>query len=251
MNPMSISSLPDFLSVLEVQQFTSQRTEWVFRGQPDSGFRLVPRLARQAYTAKTILTFEGSIIERFRRDALAYLDRLPDDDWHLVALAQHHGLPTRFLDWTSNPLVALYFAVREHPDVDATVFAVRSRGILSRPRLKTEHPQRLDSTIKFVPDSFHPRLLRQEALFLVPRDPQLDLRQQLPPKADLAEFVIPAAAKSRLRYCLYRVGIHESSLFPDLPSLASHLAWLHGEPPLRQDLIDAPDLGASDGPQSA
>ena len=52
-------------------------------------------------------------ITRFKQNALSFLDRPPSNEWEWLLLMQHHSLPTRLLNWTENPLVALYFVVKE------------------------------------------------------------------------------------------------------------------------------------------
>ena len=101
-------------------------SRWVYRGLGDVSFELVPGIGRGRYEAAR----EQTIYEIFERRAAEFVDFRAMTSWDKLALAQHHGLPTRLLDWTTNPLVGAYFAVCASPK---PVRIARSKTILATP----------------------------------------------------------------------------------------------------------------------
>lgn len=100
-----IRSLSDFVTALDNPD-TRNEVVW-FRGQSDSRWNLTPSLARYPNGVEA----EISLMKRFKQNAIPLSRTRPLSEWEWLFLMQHHGVPTRLLDWTESPLVGLYFAV--------------------------------------------------------------------------------------------------------------------------------------------
>jgi hypothetical protein len=204
---------------------------WFFRGQSDYEWPLQPKIDRPALVAHrtgrawTRRHHEERLLNDFQRGARPHVRIQPDGEWEWLAVAQHHGLATRLLDWTSNPLAALYFAVEERkPYGDSAVWCYHHKG-RGWPDCRQESPFAPADLIEFRPAHLTPRITVQGGCFTAHPDPTGTV--PVNPGA-LRKIRIPSAQRDQLREELRRLGIERASLFPDLDGIAhsinSHLS---------------------------
>jgi hypothetical protein len=195
----------------------------IYRGLRDLTFELVPKVGRykkfKNLSASALQEEEQTMLRLFKEQALPHLDFRPRDDWEWLAIAQHHGLPTRLLDWTRNPLVAAYFAVEREHEGRSVIHAYHSTTFIDTQ--KYADPFARSKLGKFIPTHVTKRITAQVGLFTIHPSPTRPFESP-----EISRLVIRNRLRKPLKKTLYKYGIHRASLFPDLDGLAAHIEWL-------------------------
>lgn len=231
-----IQSVSDLIALLD--SWDRRSRPW-FRGQVDKGWSLVPSGLRNASWIK----HEGDMLKRFRQEVAGRASVQPAHDWDWVCLAQHHRLPTRLLDWTTNPLIGLYFAVERDDGhdgkADGRLFALDpyelnrisfgSDNVLLlgadqdlNDYLLASPSQQKRGPVAVVAQQTFGRLIAQSGVFTLSH--HLDAQ----PLADalgpaLSSWRVPLEKKERIRNELEALNIHSASVYLELDSFATRI----------------------------
>ena len=196
----------------------------IYRGMKSVKYPLTPKIGRiiPPESVGSREANEKEILRLFKERALRFLDFMPTTDWDWLALGQQHGLPTRLLDWTNNPLVACYFAVEEPCEEDSVIYAYQNKSYID----VEEHtdPFRYREVGKFIPCHISPRITTQGGLFTIHPRPYDQFESE-----DMEKIIIPNPIRSMLRQSLNRYGVDRFALFPNLDGLSAHIEWLQSK----------------------
>jgi hypothetical protein len=228
-----VSSVSKYLDA--VGEFSAGNNLTLFRGQPNKKRSLLPAIARDMEHIHSI-SIEKDMLDVLRKYGASKLSAEYSDYWYLLSEAQHFGLKTRLLDWSSNPLVALWFACQT-PGTRPHVYLLKADSLLDVDFNSDPFEQR-DTRV------FHPKLCRpkrdaQNGWFTVhPSSNNTDyveqrfipLEEELSDNDILLEIPILPEMKEKLLIELDQCGINERMIYPDLDGLCRHINKLFESP---------------------
>jgi hypothetical protein len=223
---MRSETASNFLEFIEkVESFSDDSELMLFRGQVEKG-NLLPSIARDNPSVDST-SEEKKLLKELRRMGSSILPRNDMDDWDLLVVAQHFGMKTRLLDWTSNPLAALFFACSDRKEGDVYVYALDAGQFLSEPK---KCPFETGKTQVLRPTLNNPRIIAQHGWFTAHKFSRktkkfVPIEKNNEIKKSVSEIRIPKDARRPLLKSLERHGVSSWTLFPDLEGLCKYLNW--------------------------
>lgn len=240
---------------------TSENTLW-FRGCGDSEYSLTPSIHRHPTIkgGRELIDLEQKIIYRFKQRAIPFLEKPIniENQWELIFLMQHFGSPTRLLDWSENPYIALYFALTSAKykrngrkiefNADATVWFLDPNlwnkevlkdvgydgGIISleSPHIKSyepfiELPLMKEKPIAIYGTHNSKRIVAQRGVFTIfgkgTKSMEQIFEDEKYPNKTLVKVIIPKDSIEPVLKSLIAIGITDSVVFPDLDGLSKEI----------------------------
>ncbi len=233
-----VYSIRDYIELIE--DLSNKKRHYLFRGQRAKD-KLLPKFLRN-YAGKripsTLQIDEEKMFKDFKRRGRPFLKIEPQNEYEWLALAQHYGMSTRLLDWTSAALFALWFVVtsKRKDEGDGVIW------VLSFDEEETQwipsRDKRLPYGIKYKTKIFFPthienRFTAQGGVFTIHYYEKgavpVPLNQETGFKNRMWRVVVDEKSFTNIRNSLNLCGINKLSLFPDFGGLCEHLNWKHIE----------------------
>jgi hypothetical protein len=230
-----------------------------YRGHSKAIGELTPGIFREEFTNEFYLSLnpqpEFRIAEDFKRKAPSIERDLPKFNNHIewLFIMQHHGVPTRLLDWSENILIACFFAVTSNQNEDGELWTFlpwklnENHGFYGLPTIGNKQLQFLSHEIfhnkpenlaeqyglsetpkipmALLPSLTHPRMTAQQSCFTIHPKPEkgYSIPEVMTDEKFLVRYIIPKELKKEIEMKIKYLGITYSRIFPDLDGLAKTL----------------------------
>ncbi len=229
MQKKTIKTFFEFLDLVDKSK-NSNADILLFRGQSEKK-PLVPSIARKDSKVDTT-EIERKMLEELIRRTKTIINAAQFDEWDWLIYAQHFGMKTRLLDWTSNPLTALWFACSNEfkKDIDSVVYILKSAEKFLLDKTKETSPFNRSKTRVLKPTLNNERIIAQAGWFTAHKYSTavncfVDLRANADIKDSIIEVVIPRGIKSNILDSLNVFGINNQTMFPDVSGICKHMNW--------------------------
>lgn len=189
----------------------------IYRGHADSSWKLKPSIGRH-YDGPwpDVISWENKSLEDFKKRSIPHLKLIPKSDIEWLCLMQHHGCATRLLDFTTNPLIAIFFASDPSVEQDGQVIIAEYR----KSQKSVGNDKLFEKTNNF---AYHPphiteRIIGQSGCFVYSKNPNKPLNGK-----QIDQILIKRHQKIPIREELKHIGISFSSLFPGIDGVCQDI----------------------------
>jgi hypothetical protein len=230
---IKIRSVSHFIEEINRNHFDKN----VYRGVSSDRYKLIPSIARFPHLNKCPDfrwdTFRSDLEQKFINEYESFSKKDFKHELEMWAVAQHHGLITHLLDWTQNPLVALYFSVSkikhyEKDDENDSIVWALSNFESFYPDSGSELPS-VDKEVVVFPRFLSERFKSQRGCFTVHKIPSMNAdftpMEESQSASKLKKYIIPKTEKKAIRIQLNTIGFNEGTIFPDLDGMCRQLTW--------------------------
>jgi hypothetical protein len=227
----SVRSIREFLELIWSAEIPDDTELSLFRGQADR-HPLLPKLFRPPNETEKVRRAESQMLAFLKEVAPHLTPSRPENDWEWLSLGQHYGMSTRMSDWSSNPLVALFFAVESDPSDSANPvvyhYPITPQIVEKR---KEESPLTIRHTRVFQPNHSH-RSAAQAAWHVVHAIHQTEdgsfhffpLETMEPHDRRISKIAISKEHVTGIRSELIRMGMNHSTIYGDFGSVCRAIA---------------------------
>ena len=189
----------------------------IYRGHADISWDLKPSIGRHySGTWKKVLELEQKSLDEFKKRSIPFLKYKPSSDIEWLCLMQHHGCATRLLDFTTNPLIAIFFA--SDPDVEEDGEIVTATYGRSYENVSDENLFNRTHSFAYHPPHITERVAGQSGCFVYSKTPNVSLTGK-----QIEKIKISKRLKPDIRSELSNIGISYASLFPGMDGVCKDL----------------------------